>query len=404
MYHTNRADKYLIDISDSAPSIGNSYRMEHNSKRFCSLFILIMLITTSLLLTSIVTLLNCDDNLRQTNDQNSYTQIEANDIGQSSDTQTKQQQLADPDNLKRELKDLLSRKIDSDKDGSVSYEELKSYLAALHEKNIDYNVEKQWVVYSPQIHEVFSWEGYEPERQEVLTWDHYFNQTYPELIGVDVGIPMTREQDTSQILNPTERPEEPKTTVASNDDSDEPHMKMLKLMVRRADARWKLADENGDTLLTKPEFRMLLHPDEGHEELQKLFVREATEDMDLNKDGKICLEEFMKHLQILASEQERNDQSWLSSQQENFGRFLDKNKDGVLDGDEIKDWLVPSKQKKFELEAKRLFDIGDTNEDHKLSSTEILEQYEQYITLIPAEYWQTSEDLIQEGANQHDEL
>lgn len=375
-----------------------------NSARFCSLFLLIMF-TTTLLLTIITKPFNCDDNLRQTNDQHSYTQ-ESNDVGQNSETQTKQQQLADPENLKRELKDLFSRSMDSDKDGSVSYEELKSYLAALHEKNIDYNVEKQWIVYSPQIHEVFSWEGYEPERQEVLTWDHYFNQTYPELIGVDVGIPMTREQDTSQILSPTEKPEEPKTTTISTNDSDEDaHMKMLKLMVRRADARWKLADENGDTLLTKTEFKMLLHPDEGHEELQKLFVREATEDMDLNKDGKICLEEFMKHLQVLASDHERNDQSWLSSQQENFGRFLDRNKDGVLDGDEIKDWLVPSKQKKFELEAKRLFDIGDTNEDHKLTSMEMTEQYEQFISLIPAEYWQSPEDSILESATQHhDEL
>lgn len=317
------------------------------------------------------------------------------DGGQTTDV-NQQQQLADPEYIKRELKDVVWRRIDNDKDGYVSFEELKNYLTELHEKNIEYNVHKQWTVYSPQIHEVFSWEGYEPERKEVLTWDHYFNQTYPELIGVDIGVPIHREQDTSSILNPTAEEankSNEKQEETTQDDNSDPHMKMLKLMVHRADTRWKLADENGDTLLTKQEFKYLLHPDEGHEELQNLFVREATEDMDLNKDGQICLDEFMKHLQVLANEQEKNDQSWLSTQQENFGRFLDKNKDGVLDNNEIKDWLIPSKSKRAETEAKRLMDIGDANEDHKLSNAELLEHYEQYLSLLPAEYWRNSNDL-----------
>lgn len=303
---------------------------------------------------------------------------------------------ADPDQLKRELKNVISRLVDKDNDGQVSYQELKDYLIKLHDKNIEHNVNKQWIVYSPQIHEVFSWEGYEPEKKEVLTWDHYYNQTYPELVGVDVGVPLHREQDTSGILDPSsqglevENKTEPVEPVEESD--DDAHMKMLKLMVRRADARWKLADENGDTLLTKDEFKNLLHPDEGHDGLKDLFVREATEDMDLNKDGKICLNEFMKHLQVLASDQEKSDQGWLSSQQENFGRFLDKNKDGVLDRDEIRNWLVPAKSAKYEAEAKRLLDIGDSNDDHKLSIAELLEDYSQFLSLLPAEYWSSLED------------
>lgn len=316
-------------------------------------------------------------------------------------------QPADPEYIKRELKDIISRKVDSDKDSKVSYEELKKYLAKLHEQNIEYNVEQQWVVYSPQIHEVFSWEGYEPDKMEVLTWDQYFNQTYPELIGIDVGIPIHREQDTESILNP---PEERELKKPVNDDNEtDPHMRALKQMVYRADARWKLADENGDTLLTKQEFKFLLHPDDGNEELQKLFVKEATEDMDANSDGKICLDEFMKHLQVLANDREKNDPSWLASQQENFGRFLDKNKDGVLDGDEIKNWLVPPKNVKFETEAKRLMDIGDSNDDHKLSLAELMDNYEQFVTLLPAEYWQSLDDLENsdtpvESNHPHEEL
>lgn len=339
---------------------------------------------------------NCD-HLQQTNDETSREQQQEHP--QSTSEQERNQRLIEPENLKRALKELIMLRVDGDQDGYVSYEEIKKYLAELHEKTIEFNVNKQWLMYQPQIHEVFSWEGYEPERKEVLTWDHYFNQTYPELIGVDVGIPINREQDTSRILNPAEGSsesddrKEDKVKVNKDTEGDlDPQYKSLKLMVLRADARWKLADENGDTLLTKDEFKFLLHPDEGNEELQNLFVHEATEDMDINKDGKICLDEFMKHLQVLASDQERNDQNWLSSQQENFGRFLDKDKDGVLNSDEIRDWLVPAKSKKFEVEAKRLFDVGDSNEDHKLSYAEILENYEQYTSLLSPEYWRDLQD------------
>lgn len=352
------------------------------------------------------------DHLQQTNDDSLHRQEE-----HSTSEQEKNKLLTEPENLKKALKELVMMKIDSDQDGHVSYEEIKKYLAELHERTIEYNVNKQWTIYQPQIHEVFSWEGYEPEKKEVLTWDHYYNQTYPELIGVDIGIPINREQDTSRLLNsPAGEAGEKKNDIKKegDDGSDvDPQYKALKLMVLRADSRWKLADENGDTLLTKDEFKFLLHPDEGNEELQNLFVNEATEDMDSNKDGKICLDEFMKHLQVLASDQERSDQNWLSSQQENFGRFLDKDKDGVLNSGEIRDWLVPAKGKKFEVEAKRLFDIGDANEDHKLSNLEILENYEQYISLLPPDYWRGPQESNQDNQSittgdgemeRHDEL
>lgn len=345
----------------------------------------ILLTFATLVLASV----DCDSKLQQHDDAPQEDSKPTPDLGHTSE------QAADPELIKRELKKCLLDQVDLDKNGYVSYEELKKYLAVLHDKTIDYNVEKQWRYYSPHIHEVFSWEGYEPERKEVLTWDHYYNQTYPELQGVDVGIPMTREQDTSRILSPdqqtTEKSKESDANKKLGDDetldAQSDHLKTLKLMVQRADVRWKLADENGDTLLTKQEFKHLLHPDEGHEELQNLFVREATEDMDLDKDGKICLTEFMKHLQVLAGSEEHNDKNWLSSQQENFGRFLDHNKDGVLDGDEIRNWLIPPKSKKFEVEAKRMLDIADSNEDFSLSVVEILENYQAFVSLLPPDFW-----------------
>lgn len=311
--------------------------------------------------------------------------------------------------IKRDLKELILVKVDGDGDGKVSFEELKKYLTKLHDQNMEFNVDRQWIVYSPQIHEVFSWDGYEPEKKEVLTWDHYFNQTYPELVGIEVpGVPIVREQDTSRILNkPTDESSGSPLKKDSGSEKgsleDSQHLKALKMMAQRADARWKLADENGDTLLTKDEFKFLLHPDEGNEELQKLFVNEATQDMDLNKDAKIDLQEFMTHLEILASEQERADEKWLSSQRENFARLLDKDKDGSLDQSEIRSWLVPSKGKKFEDEATRYLNIGDKDDDSTLSQLEVLQQFEQFVSLLPSEYWQRTSLEDESGQNETSE-
>lgn len=328
---------------------------------------------------------------------------------------------SDPKYIQKELKHIFNLDIDKDKDGLASLEELRGYLNILNEKTIEHNVEKQWHMYSPQIHEVFSWEGYEPERKEVLTWEQYFNQTYPELSGIDVGIPLKQEQDTSKIVITSEESAEKsnekknedeekknKESATSDEENEDPHLKMLKLMVHRANARWKLADDNGDTLLTRDEFKFLWHPEEGTLEIQELFVKEATEDMDTNKNSNIELNEFIKHLDEIATEAEKNDEHWLLSQKENFGNFLDKNKDGALDGDEIKQWLIPDKSKKFELEAKRLLEIGDLNQDSSLSESEFLEQHEHFSNLLPPEHWTVDDEpeywKESDSETTHDEL
>lgn len=274
---------------------------------------------------------------------------------------------ADPIYIKNELKDLIRMEIDKDSNGLVSEEEMRLWLGELHSRTLDHDVDRQWKIYNPQEHEVFSWEGYMPETQQVLIWDYYFNSTYPELVDIKEN-----------------------RTVVMEGDSD--HIKQLKLMASRAEIRWKLADDSADTLLTKSEFKYLLHPDEGNEELQQLFINEATEDMDIDKNKQISLDEFMKHIQVLATDEEKADKSWLSSQQENFGQYLDKDKNGVLDKEEIKNWLVPSKKDKFSLEAARMIEIGDQNDDQHLSAFEIVDRYEQYVSLLPPEYWYRQTD------------
>lgn len=383
-------------------------------KRILYNIILILLVITCLLF-HLQSVVHCDTKEELSDTQHLSTTISA-DI-ELEDSTKNHKELVDPELVKQELKHVFSIDIDKDKDGFASYEEIRNHMIVLNDKRIDYSVDSQWQLYSPQIHEVFSWEGYEPEIKEVLTWEHYFNQTYPELIGISIaGIPLKQEQDTSKIVISKDPHAETTTTTKttqnlpkqnSENDDDSDRIQMLTQMARRADARWKLADENGDTLLTRDEFKYLWHPEEGNEDLQKLFIKEATEDVDSNGNSRIEFDEFVSHLNELASDEERKNIDWFESQKENFRKVLDKNKDGFLEGDEIKDWLIPEKSKKFEAEAKRLFDIGDKNEDLRLSIAEIFENQESFLSLLPPEYWASENDESSsdfENSAPHDEL
>lgn len=83
---------------------------------------------------------------------------------------------------------------------------------------------------------------------------------------------------------------------------------------------------------------------------------------------------------------------------------MDKDKDGTLSNEELKEWLVPSYDR-HEAEAARLISIGDENGDNKLSRHEILKKYDEYLSLIPAEFWNRYNlDDVTTVATVHDEF
>lgn len=52
---------------------------------------------------------------------------------------------------------------------------------------------------------------------------------------------------------------------------------------------------------------------------------------------------------------------WVQSEREQFQTFRDKNKDGKLDKDEVKDWVIPEDYDQVESETKHL--IASSDED-----------------------------------------
>ena len=52
---------------------------------------------------------------------------------------------------------------------------------------------------------------------------------------------------------------------------------------------------------------------------------------------------------------------WLKTEREQFQNFRDKNKNGVMDRDEVRDWIMPDDYDHVKAETTHLFQEADTD-------------------------------------------
>jgi len=272
--------------------------------------------------------------------------------------------------------------MDKNEDSLISGDELKNWIEKVHNSLIEENVNQQWNYYIPQILEVHTWESYDPENKETISWEQYINLTYPE--------------DIIKAINSTDKPED----VPSED----PNFKNYIVMYKRAERRWKTADKNNDKVLVKEEFKDFVHPEES-EHSKNILVEEAMEDMDSDKNGEVSLDEYIKHMTEVSQDEEKQDPQFWQNQQSQFATYLDKNKDGVLNKEELNEWLVPDYDK-HEAEAVRMIHDTDDNQDQLLDKEELLKNDDYFLNLIPAEFWRRYSDAGESttASSAHDEF
>lgn len=76
---------------------------------------------------------------------------------------------------------------------------------------------------------------------------------------------------------------------------------------------------------------------------------------DLNKDGKIDLKEFLGELFNQPSSE------WFVTEKTRFVEEYDTDSNGVLEGEELKLWLIPDINKTADQEATHLLSTADEN-------------------------------------------
>lgn len=149
-------------------------------------------------------------------------------------------------------------------------------------------------------------------------------------------------------------------------------------MVERDEQRFKLADKEGDKKLNAEEFSAFLHP-ENHDHMKGIVVNETLTDIDKDKDGKISLDEYLGDLWPEEERQKGDEPDWVKTEREQFSEFRDKNKDGYMDEEEVKDWILPPDYDHVSSEAKHLVSESDTNGDGKISKEEMVDKYDLFV-------------------------
>nr|CAD7430933.1 unnamed protein product [Timema monikensis] len=238
-----------------------------------------------------------------------------------------------PEESRRRL-GLIVDKIDKDEDGFVNQEELKDWIQFTQKRYIVDDVERQWKTHNP-------------ENKEKITWDEYKKMVYGFMDDMDQN-ELEKDEEGFSYQN----------------------------MLRRDRRRWDVADTDGDSALTHEEFAGFLHPEEtGH--MRDIVVLETMEDIDKDKDGKISLLEYIGDM-YRGSDGE-DEPEWVKNEREQFSTYRDKDGDGFMDQEEVKNWIIPPDFDHALAESRHLIYESDSDADQKLTKEEILNKYDLFV-------------------------
>jgi Ca2+-binding EF-hand superfamily protein len=232
-----------------------------------------------------------------------------------------------PEESKKRLK-VLAIKMDKNNDGSVTTEELTDWI-----ENSSKNLDKE------ENDERFI--EMDANKDGQITWDEYIAEAF---YGAS---------------------DEGKIDVLKMDPEDRKLFEEDKLYFERA-------DENNDGKLSREEFSRFQNP-EFYPIMHDILITMTLREKDVDKDRKISIKEYMGDVF------DQPTSEYYVTEQNRFKHDYDKNGDGFLTGDELKDWLVPDIRETAEHEAQHLFEGSDTNADGKLSIEEIVNAYSLFV-------------------------
>ncbi|CAH0560420.1 unnamed protein product [Brassicogethes aeneus] len=256
-----------------------------------------------------------------------------------------------PEESKRRL-GLIVDKIDNNKDGFVSREELKDWIRFTQKRYIAEDVNRQW-------------KSQNPDDADKVNWDTYEEMVYGFLKNMD---PVEAEKEHENGFS-------------------------YKNMMKRDRRRWAIADQDQDDALTKEEFSNFLHPEES-DHMRDVVVLETMEDIDKDKDGKVSLKEYIGDM--YRTEEGEEEPEWVKGERDQFNTYRDKDGDGFMDEEEVKNWILPQDFDHAEAEARHLIYEADNDADEQLTKDEVLNKYDIFVGSQATDFG--------EALNRHDEF
>ncbi|KQK86040.1 calumenin isoform X2 [Amazona aestiva] len=248
-----------------------------------------------------------------------------------------------PEESKERLGKIVS-KIDEDKDGFVTVEELKAWIKFAQKRWIYEDVERQW-------------KGHDLNEDGLISWEEYKNATYGYILA---------KIDTDKDGFVTEG--ELKAWIKKA---------QKKYVYDSVERQWQEFDMNQDGFISWDEYRNVTYGTYLAMRPTVISLQETMEDIDKNGDGFIDLEEYIGDM--YSHDGDADEPEWVKTEREQFVEFRDKNRDGKMDKEETKDWILPSDYDHAEAEARHLVYESDQNKDGKLTKEEIVEKYDLFV-------------------------
>ena len=216
-------------------------------------------------------------------------------------------------------------KIDKDNDGQLTEEELKNWIIFTQSRYVQEDTEKQL-------------KQSDANSDKKVTWEEYKTASYGFM-----------ETDT---------------------ENKEEYEKMM----ARDKVRFDAADADNNGECTVDEFRAFLHPEE-FEHMKDIVTKETMDEIDKNKDGFVDVSEYIGDMTREEGEEEPD---WVATEREQFAKFRDVNKDGKLDMQEVRSWIMPDDYNHADAEAKHLIYEADDNKDGSLNKEEVLAHHDTF--------------------------
>ncbi|VDN06190.1 unnamed protein product [Thelazia callipaeda] len=239
-------------------------------------------------------------------------------------------------------------KMDVNGDGFVEESELKDHINFMQQRYVNNDVDRTWKNYNA-----------EKIKDGKISWDDYVEMVYG--------------------------------TVGKGQELSPEYQKMMS----RDERRWKKADYDSNELLDRTEYGCFMHPEEC-DHMRDVVVQETLEDIDKDKNGYVELDEYIgKFMNAYTCDMYRpedypelsgKEPEWVASERQMFKEHRDKNGDGKLDQEEMKEWIMPVGFDHADAEAKHLIGIADEDRDGKLSVKEILDHYDTFVGSQATDY------------------
>lgn len=233
-------------------------------------------------------------------------------------------------------------KIDQDNDGKVTEKELEDWINHVHKRYIGENTQREF-------------ETHDKNGDKILSWEEYYEFNFGYLTDDDWKT-VEGEKDTFSY----------------------------KAMLERDQMRWKVADEDGDNSCTIEEYKAFLHPEE-FDRMKDVVLDETLNDMDKDGDGSLSLDEYIGDMYKPDNEGDVEPE-WVETEREQFKNYRDSDKDGKLNREEVKAWILPHDYDHANAEAQHLIYESDEDQDGALSKEEMVKHREVFAGSQATEY------------------